>query len=49
VTLSAAARTRHQAVVGKTGTGKSFFLHHQIRQDIENDRGCFIFDFHGDI
>jgi len=49
VTLSAAARTRHQAVVGKTGTGKSFFLRHQIRQDIENDRGCFVFDFHGDI
>jgi DNA helicase HerA-like ATPase len=47
--LSAERRARHLSVIGRTGTGKSYFLRHQIQQDIEADRGCFVFDFHGDL
>lgn len=49
VALTMTRRAMHIAVLGKTGTGKSFFLRHLIQQDIEAERGCFVFDLHGDI
>jgi hypothetical protein len=49
VTLTNTRRSMHIAVLGKTGTGKSFFLRHLIGQDIEHDRGCFVFDLHGEL
>jgi hypothetical protein len=49
VVLSSARRAMHLAVLGKTGTGKSFFLRHLMLQDIEAGRGFLCFDFHGDI
>ena len=48
VGVSNTRRTMHIAVLGKTGTGKSFFLRHEMQQDIEADRGCLFLDFHGD-
>src|SRR5258706_13546398 len=36
-------------VVGRTGVGKSTFLHHLIRQDIANGSGVAVIDPHGDL
>jgi hypothetical protein len=49
VGLSNARRAMHLAVLGKTGTGKSFFLRYLMLQDIEAGRGFLCFDHHGDI
>jgi hypothetical protein len=38
----------HQALLGKTGTGKSSLLKHQCLQDIEALRGFLYLDLHGD-
>jgi hypothetical protein len=46
--MSSTRRTMHLAILGKTGSGKSRFLHHIAQQDIEADRGFCYFDFHGD-
>lgn len=46
--LSNSRRTMHIAVLGKTGSGKSFAMRHAAEQDIEADRGFGYFDFHGD-
>jgi Helicase HerA, central domain len=45
---SSTRRTMHMSVLGKTGSGKSRFLHNIARQDIEGDRGFCYFDFHGE-
>lgn len=42
-------RTRHHYIVGKSGTGKSVYLHTLARQDIWNGDGCCIIDPHGDL
>ena len=41
-------RTQHLAVLGKTGTGKSFLLRHIALQDVRAGRGFAFFDLHGD-
>jgi len=46
--LSAARRTTHVAVLGKTGTGKSSLLRHMGQGDIAAGRGFIWFDLHGD-
>ena len=48
VVLTAAQRTMHVAVVGKSGSGKSSLLKYMAQQDIEADRGFVYFDLHGD-
>jgi hypothetical protein len=48
VSLSHTRRTMHIAVLGKTGSGKSFLLRHMAQQDIEAGRGFVYFDLHGD-
>jgi|SRR5579862_229351 len=48
VLLTAAQRTTHIAVIGKSGTGKSSLLKYMSHQDIEADRGFVYFDLHGD-
>jgi len=41
-------RRRHMYIVGKTGTGKSFFEQGMIWQDIKNGAGLAFLDPHGD-
>jgi hypothetical protein len=48
VVLSPTRRTMHIAVLGKTGSGKSFLLRRMAQQDIETDTGFIYFDLHGD-
>lgn len=42
-------RLSHTYIIGKTGTGKTNLLKTQIFQDINANRGCCIFDIHGDL
>ncbi len=42
-------RTRHLVVMGKTGTGKSYFLRNLVTQDIEHGTGFCLVDWHGDL
>ena len=42
-------RTRHQYIIGKSGTGKSVLLNYQARQDIWNGDGMCLIDPHGDL
>lgn len=47
--LPTAERAKHIAVMGKTGSGKSFFLRYLMQHDIQAGRGFLAFDLHGDI
>ena len=42
-------RTRHQYIIGKSGSGKSVLLNFMARQDIINGDGCCVVDPHGDL
>jgi type IV secretory pathway VirB4 component len=42
-------RLLHTYIIGKTGTGKTNLLQTQIFQDICSDKGCAVFDVHGDL
>ncbi len=42
-------RRQHMYVVGKTGTGKSAFIHNLIVQDITNGEGLCVVDPHGEL
>ncbi len=42
-------RTRHQYIIGKSGSGKSALLSWQARQDIANGHGVCVVDPHGDL
>ncbi len=42
-------RSRHQYLIGKSGSGKSALLSWQSRQDIANGEGVCIVDPHGDL
>jgi hypothetical protein len=46
--LSNGRRAMHIAILGKTGSGKSFAMRHAAEQDVEAGRGFVYFDFHGD-
>jgi hypothetical protein len=46
--LPQSRRAEHVAILGKTGSGKSFFLRHLASQDIRAGRGFTFFDLHGD-
>ena len=48
VTIPQGRRPEHIAVLGKTGSGKSFLIRHFAEQDIEALRGFLCFDLHGD-
>lgn len=49
VHLSSNLRVRHLHVLGAPGSGKSSFLEHLIRQDLEAGRGLCVLDPHGDL
>ncbi len=42
-------RTRHQYIIGKSGSGKSVLLNYMARQDIWNGDGICLIDPHGDL
>jgi len=42
-------RAFHTYIIGKTGAGKTNLLKTKILQDIQNGRGCCLFDIHGDL
>jgi len=42
-------RTRHQYIIGKSGTGKSVYIESLARQDIWNGDGLCLIDPHGDL
>ena len=42
-------RTKHQYIVGKSGSGKSVLLWNQAIQDIANGEGVCVIDPHGDL
>jgi hypothetical protein len=42
-------RTRHQYIIGKSGSGKSVLLNYMARQDIINGEGLCVVDPHGDL
>src|SRR5215813_8450080 len=46
--LSQTHRAEHIAILGKTGSGKSYLLRHLASQDVERDHGFVYFDLHGD-
>src|ERR1041385_330637 len=46
--LSNSRRSMHFAILGKTGSGKSYAMRHAAEQDIDAGRGFVFFDFHGD-
>lgn len=47
VRLPSTDRVTHVNIVGRTGTGKSTFMHHLIRQDIAAGHGVAVIDPHG--
>jgi hypothetical protein len=42
-------RAESIAILGKTGSGKSFLIRHLLKQDIGAGRGFCLFDLHGDL
>ena len=48
VSVSTQHRLRHTHIIGATGSGKSTFLLHLMKQDIQNNNGFAILDPHGD-
>ncbi len=42
-------RTRHQYIVGKSGSGKSVLVWNQAVQDVANGEGVCVIDPHGDL
>jgi hypothetical protein len=48
VTVPQNRRAEHIAILGKTGSGKSFLLRYLATQDIAAGRGFVYFDLHGD-
>ena len=46
--LNQGRRAEHIAILGKTGSGKSYFLRHLASQDIASNHGFVYFDLHGD-
>lgn len=43
------ARSMHMHVIGRTGTGKTSYLEHMIRQDIKDGRGICVIDMLGNL
>ncbi len=49
VLLPADTRVRHMHVIGAPGSGKSTFLEHLIRQDLDKGNGFCVLDPHGEL
>src|ERR1700722_1887408 len=48
VSIDQDRRAEHIAILGKTGSGKSYSIRYVARQDITAGRGFCYFDLHGD-
>src|SRR5258708_6370381 len=48
VSIPYTKRAEHEAVLGRTGTGKTSLLRHLAEQDVDSDLGFLFFDLHGD-
>jgi hypothetical protein len=48
IAIAQSRRAEHMAILGKTGSGKSFLLRYQAQQDIASGRGLIYVDIHGD-
>jgi hypothetical protein len=48
IAISQTRRAEHLAILGKTGSGKSYLLRYQAQQDIAAGRALIYFDLHGD-
>src|SRR5439155_7355728 len=42
-------RAQHLGILGLSGSGKTYFIEHLIRQDVQNKTGFVVFDVHGDL
>ncbi|MCP4181166.1 MAG: ATP-binding protein [bacterium] len=49
VYIDTESRLSHTHIIGVTGTGKSTLIANMMLADIEQNRGCALFDPHGDI
>jgi DNA helicase HerA-like ATPase len=47
--LPTAVRAQHMAILGKTGSGKSYFIRHMAQHEVDAGRGFALFDLHGDL
>jgi DNA helicase HerA-like ATPase len=47
--LPTAVRAQHIAILGKTGSGKSYFIRHMAQHEVDAGRGFALFDLHGDL
>src|ERR1043166_1699640 len=49
VVLPQSLRSQHLGILGLSGSGKTHFIEHMIRQDIQHKTGFAVFDVHGDL
>src|SRR5258708_36335784 len=49
VVLPESLRSQHLGILGLSGSGKTHFIEHMIRQDIQHKIGFAVFDVHGDL
>src|SRR5258708_24230005 len=49
VVLPGSLRSQHLGILGLSGSGKTYFIEHLLRQDIEKRNGFVLFDVHGDL
>lgn len=47
--LPTARRAEHVAILGGTGSGKTFFIRSIVQHEIDAGRGFIVFDVHGDL
>lgn len=49
IVLSPTMRSQHIGILGLSGSGKTHFIEHLVRQDIQKKNGFVLFDVHGDL
>src|SRR5205823_7324329 len=49
IVLPESLRSQHLGILGLSGSGKTYFIEHLLRQDIEKKNGFVLFDVHGDL
>ncbi len=49
IVLPESLRSQHLGILGLSGSGKTYFIEHLVRQDIQKKDGFVLFDVHGDL